>query len=717
MKTPIDNQHWLLDSIAGWQEAPDGRNNIALTQGDGALTLEPLPGRGELLIEEDAWEATGLVCPSALAADPCGGRLLVADAATHLIKQIDLVSLRVQTLPAIGVEGSTPRALRTPRGLACLRSGILALSDTGNHRIQIFSPAPHAQMQLWDEPNSFRWPWGIAADACGVLHIADRGHGRIRRRRRDGTMLKDLGKGRLRAPTRVAISSDGRIAVVDHSSASVLVFFSPDRAKPWSSTEVIAPRAVAFDNTGRLYVGDANGFVHVLEPVEPPGNYKKVPEPGDTGIPGEIIDLAWLAKMGLIAIIHEKREDGVRVRLWKINPAGAFIANGSFTTEPIDSGIDNCQWHRVLLDAEVPPKTSLEIECSTSNKKEAAPEWKRCLLAGGDDEPPNVDSTITKKPAPPDCLVQSGLGQFLSLRLTFKSNGVASPQVRSLKAFYPRDSYLQYLPSVFQEDEESREFLERFLSIFQTEFDTFDHRIDTLWQLFDPDSVPELHFSWLASWLGLLLLPESNWSWEKKREMLTSAIADYRRRGTIDGVQKTVADYAGVPWTMVLEHFKLRRWPALSIAAPLDGSAPLWSRDFYRRLQESMYSQVGFFRLTGTPEPALEPLDWGAHRFTIFFPTDPYRIAQDQQKVARVVEREKPAHTFAELCPVLPRFRVGVQAMIGFDTMVGDTSNLVLSQVATLGYDTILACTPAEQQLRALGTAVRPRVGVSTKIS
>jgi phage tail-like protein len=700
MKTAIEDQHWLLDSIAGWQDASGGRNSIALTE-DGSLILEPLPGRGELLIKEEEWNATGLVCPSALAVDPCGGRLLVADAATHLITQIDLATGRAQTLAAIGGEGSVPRALRAPRGVACLRSGILALSDTGNHRIQIFSPAPHAQMQLWDEPKRFRWPWGIAADACGVLHIADRGHGRIQRIRRDGTVLKDLGKGRLQGPTRIAVSSAGRVAVVDRSSGTVFVFL-PDRAKPWSSTEVSEPRAVAFDDAGRLYAGDAIGLVHVFEPVEP-GKYKKISDPGDTGIPGEIIDLAWTAGVGLIAIIHEKRDDDVRVRLWKIDPAAAYLRAGSFTTGPIDSGIDNCQWHRLLLDAEVPPQTSLEIECSTSNKKEAAPEWKRCLLAGGGDDP--------------DCLVQAGPGQFLRLRLSFKSNGFASPQVHSLKAFYPRDSYLQYLPSVFQEDEESRDFLERFLSIFQTEFDKFDRRIDTLWQLFDPDSVAEEHFSWLASWLGLLILAESKWTPEKKREMLTTAIADYRRRGTIAGVQKAVADYAGLPWTSVLEHFKLRRWPALAIAAPLEGTVPLWSRDFYQRLQESLYSQVGFFRLTGAPEPALEPLDWGAHRFTVFFPTDPYRVAEDREKVARVVEREKPAHTSVELCPVLPRFRIGVQAMIGFDTMVGDTSHLVLSRVATLGYDTILACTPAEKQLRAFGTAVRPRVGISTQIS
>src|SRR5262249_3108456 len=154
----------------------------------------------------------------------------------------------------------------------------------------------------------------------------------------------------------------------------------------------------------------------------------------------------------------------------------------------------------------------------------------------------------------------------------------------------------------------------------------------------------------------------------------------------------------------VLEHFRLRRWPALSVAAPLDGNVRLWSRDFYQRLQLTAYSQVGYFRLTGIPEPAVEPLDWGATRFTVFFPADPYRVETTRRQVAAVVEREKPAHTEATLCPVYPRFRVGVQATVGVDSVVGGISYLVLNHLATLNYDSILACSAEERQLRAFGS-------------
>ena len=50
--------------------------------------------------------------------------------------------------------------------------------------------------------------------------------------------------------------------------------------------------------------------------------------------------------------------------------------------------------------------------------------------------------------------------------------------------------------------------------------------------------------------------------------------------------------------------------------------------------------------------------------------------------------------------PVLPRMRVGVQATLGVDSVVGGISNLVLNQLATLGYDSILACLPGARSAK-----------------
>lgn len=741
-------RYWILDQITGWQDS--SRKGLTLTKPESHFTLEPLPGNARPLL--DLQHEPELRCPAALAKESCGP-LLVVDAAMHRIKRVHKprfpttqiprssaeelnVGATIETLSTLGGEGSQPRRFRAPRGVALLSSGAISVADTGNHRVQVFSPSPYALLQVWgasdplgrpvpgSDHKQFRQPWGVAADDCGTVYIVDRGNRRIQKIASNGTWLGQMDPCFFVDPTRLAVGPDHVIAVVDPGQKAVLLF-SSDRSLPRVLRDVERPRSVAFDDEGRLYVGDAVGLIHVF--VSDPYisvSYRSIGA-GVTGLGGEIVDLSWDRTCGLLAIIRENY-NGYRQRLWHIDPTAAFAPEGILITKALDSRIERCQWHRVALKATVPAGTSLQIDSYTSEEPGPAidvaaaefNQWKSCTLSG------DVD---------PDCLVQSGPGRYLWLRLTFRSSGLQSPSLRSIKAFFPRLGYLQYLPAVYQEDQESRLFLDRFLAIFQTEFDELDRRIDQLWQLFDPASNAEQvirrldtrverpssmatedqRLRWLAGWLALVINP--GWSEAKLREMLEEAYADYWVRGTVPGLEGTVQNYVGV-WAKVLEHFRLRRWPALSLATPLDGSVRLWSRDFYQRLQLTSYSQLGYFRLTGVPEPAIEPLHWSAHKFTVFFPADPYRSEPTHAQVAAVVEREKPAHTEATLCPVYPRLRVGIQATLGVDSVVGEITYLVLNRLATLNYDTILACSLPEQQIRNLGSSPRPRIGVSMRL-
>src|SRR5262249_30725656 len=145
-----------------------------------------------------------------------------------------------------------------------------------------------------------------------------------------------------------------------------------------------------------------------------------------------------------------------------------------------------------------------------------------------------ADCILAGEGKDPDGLVQSAAARYLWLRLTLKSNGMESPRIHLLKAYFPRESYLQYLPRIYQEDEPCRLFLERFLSIVETSFDDFDQKIDRMWTLFDPGATPEKHLDWLAAWLALRIEP--TWSTATRRERLSGAFASYLRRGTADGL-------------------------------------------------------------------------------------------------------------------------------------------------------------------------------------
>jgi phage tail-like protein len=707
-------RYWFLDSVAGWREA--SREHLELTSPDGSLILDPLPGAASLLFDTEA-QASEFKCPSALSSDG-RGNVLVVDAVMNVVKRINLQSNFVETLPGIGGKGNAPRQLRESRGVAALSSGAVVVSDTGNHHIKIFSAAVYALIQDWGAndplrrpapeagPKMFRRPWAVAVDGCDTVYVVDRGNRRVQKIASGARSFQPIGADLLHDPTRLAIDPNNVLAVVDPGQAAVFIFATEGEQLWGICPTKNEPRSVAFDRNGTLYIGDAIGQLHVFKPDSPAlGKYRLVGV-ADTGVSGEVVDLTWDGSQDLlVAIIHENF-NGRQQRLWKINPVGAPTHTGTLITKALDSKMQACRWHRVLLNAKVPEGTSIQIESFTSDDNPTREVtnsqlkgWELCLLSGDNN---------------PDCLVQSGPGRYLWVRLTFNSNGLESPELHSLKAFYPRASYLQYLPAVYQEDEESSLFLERFLSIFQSEFDHIDDQIDRLWQLFNPGSILAKHLPWLAAWFALPVNP--NWPESKFRSMVKDAFQTYRMRGTVEGLKKAINDWTGVEANIV-EHFQLRRLPLLSIAASLNGGIRLWSPDFYRRLQLNSYSQIGSFQLTSQPEPGVEALTWGAHEFTVLFPASPYGFDDVQRQITQVVEREKPAHTQATVCPVFPRFRIGVQATIGADTVVGGISYLVLNRLATLGYDSILGFSKEELKLRELGLTPRPVVGRSSRLS
>lgn len=692
---------WTIDAGTGWRARR--RENVEI-DGDGALSIRALTGRAAPL---DAGDASGPDrCPSALTADR-DGTLLVLDAAAATLHRVGHRCER--TWATVGGDGTSVRRFREPRGLALLPSGALAVADTGNDRVQVFAPASEA---LIDVVGGFNQPWDVVGDPRGRLFVADRGNGRVRVIDADGTWRRDLGAGYLEVPERLALSRTGALAVVDVGVNAVFVF-TRGRRLPRVLT-IAAPVSVAFDAEGRLFVGDRRGSIHTYS--ESPAGSARYELIGiaPTGLTRPILALASFGCPRALALLVEAPSDqdldlhsandpaSAGRTLWRVDPAGGRGREGLVITEAIDSGRERHRWQRVRIRAAVPGGTTIHVESATGEDGALPVEqltWTTCLRAAGDN---------------PDCLVQSAPGRYLWLRLTLRSNGRVAPSVHALRIALGTGSYLQYLPAAFQEDEESRRFLERFLAIFQSGFDDLNELVDTLVDLFEPRRTRGAFLPWLAQWIGLLVDP--TWTETELRDRIAEAMRTYGRRGTADGLQAAIRAYAGVD-ARIVEHFRLRQLARLSGSSMLDGSAALWSPARSERLQLGSYSQLGQFRLTSWPEPAVEALEWGAHRFTVLFDAPPYAVADVADRVARVVQREKPAHTSAAICPVFPRMRVGVQARLGIDASVGDITYMVLSRLSTLNYDSILGCSAHQRALAASGSGRNPRVGETARLA
>jgi len=224
-------------------------------------------------------QAAQLNAPYGLAVD-AAGNLYLADLGNARIRKISPDGI-IQTIAGGGVAGLT---LSQPRNLALDATGNLYLSDFGSHRVLRISPAGIVSSVagtglpgLIDDGASvpatlapLRSPAGLAVAPLGALYIADSGNHRVRKIV-DGWMTTlPVPSGLLNTPTGLALDAAGALYVAAKGSSLILkltpVFtriagngiagYSGDGG-PAILASLTAPRDMAFDAAGNLYVADA----------------------------------------------------------------------------------------------------------------------------------------------------------------------------------------------------------------------------------------------------------------------------------------------------------------------------------------------------------------------------------------------------------------------------------------------------------------------------
>ena len=98
----------------------------------------------------------------------------------------------------------------------------------------------------------------------------------------------------------------------------------------------------------------------------------------------------------------------------------------------------------------------------------------------------------------------------------------------------------------------------------------------------------------------------------------------------------------------------------------------------------------------------------------MFVPGGLARTAQQQAAVQRLLVQESPAWAQAKLRFVLPRMRIGIQASIGFDSVIGCWPEGVLLDSALLGRATVLSAAPNVDPGPRVG---RSRIGSGMRIA
>jgi phage tail-like protein len=227
-----------------------------------------------------------------------------------------------------------------------------------------------------------------------------------------------------------------------------------------------------------------------------------------------------------------------------------YVDEATLLTETLDGRDPDCVWHRLMLDAKIPPETKIEVWSRAANREDDLPlqQWRPepppYLRSDGSEIPflrarksgnGSQSACVTLGDGTWELLFQRARGRYLQLRLRLSGDERATPRLRAMRAYYPRFSYLtNYLPSVYREDEHSAWFLDRFLANLEGLHTTLEDKIASAQVLFDVRSAPHEVLDWLASWFDVALDP--SWDEAKRRMFISHAMEFFQYRGTRRGL-------------------------------------------------------------------------------------------------------------------------------------------------------------------------------------
>jgi len=525
------------------------------------------------------------------------------------------------------------------------------------------------------EPGVLAQPAGLALDRRGYLYVADPAAARVVVLLPDDASVVAILTSPLVEPVDVAIAPSGLVYVADRAAGRVVIFsaaLQPLTAFPTAAAAGRSPRpiAVMIDADGSLLVTDA--WLPRLQRYAP-----------DTTRLGDVELATLLAPLagGAIALGSFERAYGDRVPRFLVGTCGPclspdgdgaarlaevqralrllglslgrrFLTHGVCISRALDGGRPGIVWHRIEVElaADPPPGCRVLVETFTSDQPNPGPPiWSA-------PRPPPANQDIAFSTLVPEQLVQSPPGRFLWVRLVLEADdGACTPSVRAVRAFYPRVSYLDLLPTAYRRDPEAATFLDRFLALFEHILTGVEDRAVAFSRELDPDAAPLDVINWLAALVDLAFDP--SWPLERRRALVGEAIALYRVRGTIAGIQRYVEIYTGSR-PVIIEGWLER--PA--------------QPSFLGRAGSILGCGLPILGASGSPASLPDDQLWArfAHRFTIYaYVNDACDAEITLRAVDRIVEVNKPAHTVHRTEAVFPDARVGVQSRVGLDLVLG----------------------------------------------
>eukprot|EP00731_Ephydatia_muelleri_P007935 Em0004g273a len=181
-----------------------------------------------------------------------GDVLYVADTHNHHVQKLTSSG---KFLHKFGQQGSGQGQFNRPWGVMIDSNNKLIVSDSGNHRIQIFNENGGWLLTIDGQGNhSFQSPWGLALDPQGNIHVAADGSNTIKVFTKEGVYIRMYGDPN--HPSGIAIDDEG-YSLVSEYNGHCLSIYDPEGNKIHTVGNLKYPCGTALDSRdGSVFIAN-----------------------------------------------------------------------------------------------------------------------------------------------------------------------------------------------------------------------------------------------------------------------------------------------------------------------------------------------------------------------------------------------------------------------------------------------------------------------------
>ncbi|MGD8835929.1 MAG: phage tail protein [Desulfobacteraceae bacterium] len=626
----------IFETADQWKSGLYSRLKITEKEG---LTLFSRPAFDKWLLHE-----VNDTEPLCLSIDPCGVIYFMDRRDCRLYRYSRINRLK-ELIPSISGCGPGSDEVTDPARILMDRHTMWLL-DRGNQRVIAFDTDLFQQKYIITSEIKLV---DLALDGHGHLYVLETGEksSRVTQYLANGTRTGlTFGQEQLLRPTTMALGKQNRIYVADlngflrFSIKGDFIDCVGDVNNFYDDGNSLEPHHMVVSLAGSIFVlENVSGAIHEFGSL---GGYLgklQMPEPDQV----------------VYAIALDRNDElfvGSHGGISHYTLSKSFVGEtGEYYSQTLDKGLETKPWHRLDMDAILPENTSIDIRYYSTDSLT----FKRMIdniHSSGQSDPKKIDeienmlAPLWSEPESPKNGMlfrgEKAAGRYLWLKLTLTTFHEASkPALKSMVIYYPRISYLRYLPATYQEDPISSDFLERFLSAFETVFYDFEKEIKRLFRYFDPAITPEDFLPWLSSWLKLAL--EEDWTAEVKRKLIARATAIYKKKGTPGGIAEFIEVVIGQR-PIIYEHTDANK-PFVLGGRQYVGDTMLVSKGAARGFRLGDDSILGLTAIVDVPQRPEDLFKPFTNQFMVMLNLDREQYRRHEQSIKRILDEQKPAHT------------------------------------------------------------------------